>query len=138
MPDPVEVVRGMHDAFARGDAEAALGAFHPDVEWDGRNIPDGVVGRGLEAVLDHAVHWASIWDDWTVEVEELVQVSPETVIAYTRERGRSETGVVMDERHAEVYVVRDGKIVRRVGFSDPAEALPAVTAPAWARPAPST
>ena len=132
--EPVQVVRAVYDALAAGDAEAALDAFDRDVEWDGRNIPDGVLGRGREAVLDHAVHWASIWDDWTVEVEELTQVTADTVIAYTRERGRSEAGVVMDERHAEVYVVRDGRIVRRVGFSDPAEALPAIRAPAWASP----
>ena len=126
MEEPIEVVREMWAAHARGDGRASLEAFHPDVEWDGRNIPDGVLGRGRQAVLDHARHWASIWDDWTVEVEELVQVTPDTVIAYTRERGRSEGGVLMDERHAEGYVVRDGMIIRRVGFSDPAEALPAV------------
>jgi ketosteroid isomerase-like protein len=135
--DPVHVVRSFYDALAAGDGEAALNAFDPDVEWDGRNIPDGVLGRGREAVLDHAVHWASIWDDWTVEVEELTQVTPDTVIAYTRERGRSENGVVMDERHGEVYVVRNDKIVRRVGFSDPAEALPAVRAPSWTGTTPS-
>jgi ketosteroid isomerase-like protein len=131
MSEPKEVVREMHEAFSRGNAEAALDAFHPDVEWDGRNIPDGALRRGRQAVLDHATHWASIWSDWTIDVERLEQVGPDTVIAYTRERGRSETGVQMDERHAEVYVVRDGRIVRRVAFSDPAEALPAVSAPSW-------
>ena len=116
----------MWDAFARRDAAASLDAFDPDVEWDGRNFPDGVLGRGHQAVIDHTVTWASIWDDWTVEVEKITRVTSDTVIAYTRERGRSESGFVMDERHAEAYVVRDGKIVRRVGFSDPAEALPTV------------
>ncbi|HYH59955.1 MAG TPA: nuclear transport factor 2 family protein [Thermoleophilaceae bacterium] len=91
----------MWDAFARGDGKASLEAFHPDVEWDGRNIPDGVLGRGRQVVLDHARHWASIWDDWTVEVEKLVQVTPDTVVTYS-------------------------VIIRRVGFSDPEEALPAV------------
>lgn len=96
------------------------------VEWDGRNIPDGVLGRGRQAVIDHAVHRASIWDDWTVEVERITQVTDDTVIAYTGERGRSEGGVLMDERHAEADVVRNGRIIRRVGFSDPAAALAAV------------
>jgi ketosteroid isomerase-like protein len=90
------------------------------------------VGRlGQARLRPSSAHWASIWDDWTVEVEDLTQVNADTVIAYTRERGRSETGVTMDERHAEVYVVRGGKIIRRVGFSDPGEALPAVRAPTW-------
>ena len=31
----------------------------------------------------------------------------------------------MDERHAELYTVRDGKVTYRKGFSDPAEALEA-------------
>lgn len=127
MAEPVEVVRGLYDALAGGDAEAALAVFDEDVEWDGRNFPDGVVGRGRQAVLDHAERWASIWDGWSVELEQLEQVSSDTVIAYIREKGRSETGVVMDEQHAEVYVVRAGKIVKRVAFSDPAEALPAAS-----------
>jgi hypothetical protein len=32
----------------------------------------------------------------------------------------------MDERHAEVYAVRNGKVVSRKGFSDPGEAFEAV------------
>jgi hypothetical protein len=32
----------------------------------------------------------------------------------------------MDERHAELYSVREGKVVYRKGFSDPDEALAAV------------
>jgi ketosteroid isomerase-like protein len=129
--DAVQLVRGMFDAAARGDAEAALAAFHPDVEWDGRNIPDGVLGRGHQVIIDHAVHWGAIWDGLTIDIEDTTRVGPDTVIVYTRERGRSKSGVEMDERHAEVYVIRDGLIVRRVGFSDPAEALPAVRAPSW-------
>ena len=31
----------------------------------------------------------------------------------------------MDERHAELYTCRDGKVIRRQGFSDPTEALEA-------------
>lgn len=116
----------MWDAFARGDFETALSAFHPEVEWDGRNIPDGVLGRGHEAVVDHAGRWAAIWQDWTVEIEDLQEPAPGVVVAFTRERGNSETGVAMDKRHAEAYLVRDGKIVRRAGFSDPSEAMAAV------------
>jgi hypothetical protein len=32
----------------------------------------------------------------------------------------------MDERHAELYTLRDRKVVHRKGFSDPGEALAAV------------
>lgn len=116
----------MYDAFANGEFETALGAFHPEVEWDGRNVPDGRLGRGHEAVIDHTQRWGAIWRDWTIEVEDLQEVAPGVVVVFIRERGKSETGVAMDERHAEAYLVRNGKIARRVGFSDPREAIAAV------------
>jgi ketosteroid isomerase-like protein len=47
------------------------------------------------------------------------------VIAFIRERGRSKTGLDVNERHSELYRVRDGKIVYRKGFSDADEALEA-------------
>jgi hypothetical protein len=42
-----------------------------------------------------------------------------------REKGRSESGLLMDEVHAELYTLQEGKIVRREGFSDPNEAFEA-------------
>jgi ketosteroid isomerase-like protein len=121
--EAVEVVRNMLAAFQRGDYERSLAAYSENVEWDGRNLPDGKLGRGHAAIADHVERWAAQWTSWTVEVEEVLEVAPGVVIVYTRERGRSTSGLEMDERHAEAYVVREGKIVRRVGFSDPGEAL---------------
>ena len=60
----VAVVRGMWEAFLRDDADSALAAFDPHVEWDGRNLPDGKVSRGIDAVVDHAARWAEMWETW--------------------------------------------------------------------------
>jgi ketosteroid isomerase-like protein len=122
----VEVVRRTWDAFLRRDLKAALAFFDPDVEWDGTNLPDGQVGRGHEAIMDHLRRWAAQWDDWTVDVEQIVGARGDRVVVFLREKGRSHSGLNMDELHAEVYDVRDGKIVRRQGFSDPTEAREAV------------
>ena len=73
----------------------------------------------------HVTRWAEAWDDWTVEVERVIEAGSEQVILFMRERGRSDSGLTMDERHAELYTLRDGKITRRQGFSDPGEALEA-------------
>ena len=121
----VEVVRRMLDAFLTADLETALSFYAPDVEWDGTNLPDGQVGRGHEAILDHVTRWAEAWDDWSVEVERVVEAGSDQVIVFLRERGRSDSGLTMDERHAELYTLRNGKIVRRRGFSDPGQALEA-------------
>jgi ketosteroid isomerase-like protein len=121
----VETVRRMWDAFLAADFQTALSFYAPDVEWDGTNLPDGQIGRGHEAILGHVTRWAEAWEDWTVEVERVVEAGSDRVILFMRERGRSDSGLTMDERHAELYTLRDGKIVRRQGFSDPGQALEA-------------
>jgi ketosteroid isomerase-like protein len=121
----VEIVRRMWDAFLAADFQTALSFYAEDVEWDGTNLPDGKIGRGHEAILDHVTRWNEAWDDWTVDVERVLEAGSDHVVLLMRERGRSESGLSMDERHAELYTLRDGKIVRREGFSDPNQALEA-------------
>jgi ketosteroid isomerase-like protein len=120
----VEVVRTMWDAFLRRDFDKALSGFHPDVEWDGTNLPDGQVSHGHQAILEHTARWADTWESWTVELGEFVDAGDD-VIVFIHERGRSTSGIDMDERHAEIYTVKAGMIVRRRGFSDSKAALEA-------------
>lgn len=119
----VLVVRGMLEAFLRDDLDAALSAFDPEVEWDGTNLPDGKLSRGLDAVIEHVTKWAEMWETWEVELEDVIDAGGDRVIAFIRERGRTNAGLEADERHSELYAVRDGKIVYRKGFSDADEAL---------------
>jgi ketosteroid isomerase-like protein len=122
----VEVVRRMWKAFLENDLQAALSSYDPDVEWDGTNLPDGRVGRGLDAITDHITRWSEMWESWNVTVERVIDAGDDQVVVFIRETGRSTNGLDMDERHAELYRIRDGRIVRRQGFSDPNEALKAV------------
>jgi ketosteroid isomerase-like protein len=113
----------MWEAFIRNDPEAALSAFDPDVEWDGTNLPDGRVSRGLDAVMKHVSEWAEMWETWEVELEEVIDAGGDRVIAFIRERGRTKAGLELNERHSELYTVRSGKIAYRKGFSDADEVL---------------
>jgi ketosteroid isomerase-like protein len=122
----VEIVRRMWDAFFGDDPASGLSFCDPDIEWDGTNLPDGKVARGHEAILEHTARWAEMWEDWRVEPEQLIDGGGDQVILVFREVGRSASGLQMDERHAELYTLREGKVVHRKGFSDPAEALEAV------------
>ena len=121
----VEIVRRMWDAFLAADFQTALSFYAPDVEWDGTNLPDGELARGHQAVVDHAVRWTEMWDDWKIEPERFIDAGGDQVVIVFREVGRSASGLQMDELHAELYTVRGGKVVYRKGFSDPAEALEA-------------
>ena len=123
----VEIVRRMWEAFLANDFQTALSSYDPDVEWDGTNLPDGQVGRGLDAIMDHITQWSDIWgESWHVEVERVIDAGGDHIVVFIRETGRSSSGLDMDERHGELYTVRDGRIVRRQGFSDANEALEAV------------
>ena len=51
------------------------------------------------------------------------------VVAFIRERGRTKSGLEVDERHSELYRVRNGKIAYRKGFSDADQALDAAGLP---------
>jgi ketosteroid isomerase-like protein len=119
----VAAVRGMLEAFLRNDFETALAAFDPDVEWDGTNLPEGKLSRGQDAVVDHLIRWAEMWEIWEVELEDVIDAGQDRVIVFFRERGRSKAGLDVNERHSELYVIRDGRIVYRKGFSDADEAL---------------
>ncbi len=125
----VEIVRSMWKAILGNDPFGGLVFCDPDIEWDGTNLPDGKVARGLEAIVDHVMQWADMWEDWKMEPQRFIDAGGENVVLIFRETGRSESGVWMDERHAELYRVRDGRVVYRKGFSDPAEALEAVGLP---------
>ena len=119
----VAVVRRMWDAFLRGDGATATGVLDHDVEWDGTNLPDGAIAHGRAAAADHIRRWAEVWETWEVELEEVVDADEGRVIVFFREWGRSKAGVDVDERHSELYVVRDGRIVYRKGFREPDDAL---------------
>ena len=122
----VEVVRQLWDCFLGEDPVSGLSFCDPDIEWDGTNLPDGKVARGHEAIVEHAMRWAEMWDGWRMQPEQFIDGGGDQVVLVFREIGRSESGLQMDERHAELYTLRDGKVVYRKGFSDPDEALAAV------------
>jgi ketosteroid isomerase-like protein len=124
----VEVVRRMWEAFLGEDPLRALSFCDPDIVWDGTNLPDGRLARGFDAIVEHNLRWAEMWDDWTMEAEQFIDAGDDQVVLVFRETGRSESGLRMNERHAELYTVRDGKVVHRKGFSDPDEAIEAARA----------
>ena len=89
----VEVVRQMWEAFLGDDPVRGLLLCDPDIEWDGTNLPDGELGRGHQAVVDHAARWAEMWDDWKIEPERFIDAGGDQVVIVFREVGRSASGL---------------------------------------------
>jgi ketosteroid isomerase-like protein len=121
--ESVAVVRAMYDAFLRGDVATAEAAFDPEVEWDGTNLPDGKISRGIDAVRDQISRWREIWETWEVELEDVIDGGDDRAIAFFREHGRTKAGIEVNERHSDLYRVSNGRVTYRKGFSDADQAL---------------
>src|SRR4051812_7933024 len=104
----VEVVRGMFEAFERGDEDALLAFADPDVQihpaWDSVTIKPG---RGREAFLEFWREWPSFWHDYSVEPREFVE-SGEHVVVVLHERARSRPGfAVVEDEFAHVWTIHE-------------------------------
>jgi ketosteroid isomerase-like protein len=127
----VEIVRTMIDTWEADGFDATITAFDPDVELVDLQSAMGMQdrGRGPEELRRIAEQWTEIFDDWRVEVCEVVDLGGEWVMTHVRFHGVGrDSGIPVSNRQFEVYRLVGGKIVEiRVGFHDRAEAL------AWLR-----
>ena len=126
----VEVVKGMYEAFGRGDVSAVLGAMADDIEWyEADGMPYGGLHHGPEAVAQK-VFGPQIEDvpDFAVTPEEFV-VSGDTVAVVARYTGSGKsTGKQLDLQVVHIFDVRDGMIARFRQFVDTAKYLEVVPA----------
>ena len=127
----VEIVRTMLDTWETVGFDATIAAFDPDVELVDLQSAMGMQdrGRGPEELRRIAEQWTEIFDDWRVEVHEIVDLGGEWVMAYVRFHGVGrDSGIPVSNRQFELYRLIEGKIVEiRVGFHDRKGAL------AWQR-----
>lgn len=112
----VEVIRGLYDAFARGDVLAVLGLMDAGIVWnEAENFPyaDHNPYVGPEAVaLGVFGRIVAEWEGFRVSVEEYHDAG-ETIIARGHYDGRHRgTGRSIHAQFAHVWWLRDGKIVR--------------------------
>jgi hypothetical protein len=129
--DGVGVVRGVYQAFGRGDVAAVVGAMADDVEWyEAEGMPYGGVYRGGQAVVENV--FGPIMRDvpnFAVSPEEIIG-SGDTVAVVARYTGTGQaTGKQLNLPVVHVWDVRDGKIARFRQFIDTAMFLEVVPAP---------
>jgi ketosteroid isomerase-like protein len=120
----VAAIRRSNEAFNRRDLEGALGVFHPDVEWvDLGHAPDQAPrGHGIESARAAFVLWFEVFEEFSAELEECIEVG-EAVVCVTRWHAKSRH-LKLNERMAEVYEFRDGRVIRAtMGYASREEAL---------------
>jgi len=123
----VEIVRAMLDTWNTRGIFETIDAFDPDVELVDLQAVMGMQdrGRGPDELHRMAEQWIEIFDDWGLEVCDLVDLGDDFVMAEVRFDGVGrDSGARVSNRQFEVYRLVDGKIVEiRVGFHDRAAAL---------------
>jgi ketosteroid isomerase-like protein len=108
----VEFLRGVYDAWGRGDFTDAS-VFAPDVEFVySSDFPEPAVFRGHEGVYAAWGAWLREWDEVRVAAEEFVQVGPLVLVdVLVHGRGRG-SGAPVAEPGANLWTFRDGRAVR--------------------------
>ena len=118
----VEIVREAWDAYSRGDYDRAGGFHDPHIVVV--TLEDGVV-YGNDAVLANYKRWNEAWEGVETTLEEAIGRG-DRVFLTVRFQGRGRaSGIEIDNRHYEVYTLRDGKVLRIDEYGHRAEALEA-------------
>ena len=123
----VEIVRDGFEAWDRHDYEAAASHFSPDVEID---VTDRVLNPAIYSGLDGAMRFrdeiAETWDEFHVEIEDLVSAGDEVVVLVRSSGLGRASGAQVDSRAAWVAAVREQRITRLRLYRDRSRALAAV------------
>jgi ketosteroid isomerase-like protein len=86
---------------------------HPDVVIvQPPEVPDAKSYEGRAGIAEAFEDWPSQWEDFRMDLLEIVDVSDTQVVSIARQRGRgAHSGIEMDFNIAYLNTFRDGKLV---------------------------
>jgi ketosteroid isomerase-like protein len=120
----ITALRGAYSAFNRGDIDAALEPFDPQIEWtEPAEFPGGGTYHGREGVKRYLTQSRAAWAEGSSEPERFITAGNRIVVfvrARVRPKGSNEWREVS---LADVYTIRSGKAIQMRAFADRQEAL---------------
>jgi ketosteroid isomerase-like protein len=130
--DSLNAVWRANRALKRGDVDAALELFDPEVvyhEQPGTPLDTAPVLRGLDDIRTSITAYLREFADFHSEIDELVEVG-DKVVCMQRWRGTGrESGAPVEFAEVLVYTFRQGRVVEGTVYPDRATALEAVGLP---------
>jgi ketosteroid isomerase-like protein len=125
----VDAVRRSFEMWRSGDWDGWLETLDPDIGWDISthplpDVPNHGRGRGA-LVTDMLATYTSGWNDYSVEVKELVDAGDHVVAVLHETATMRETGVALDRDLVQLWTVREGRGTFLRVFRTKAEALKA-------------
>jgi ketosteroid isomerase-like protein len=124
----VKALRAQVDALNRGDLDAWLEGFDPEVEFrEPPEWPGGEVGRGREAALTTMRRAIEDAEDLNIEIEGIEELdTPDRLFLTTHVTARGKgSGIPIEFNRYDVIKMRDGKILDSEIYLNREEALEA-------------
>ena len=113
MSDSLALVMPLYDAVERGDNEAPLRAFAPDVVWDmrGLGLPDlARVYHGHEGLAEFWTAWLTSWKSLAFTRLKPVQLGDDLLVEVEQRNTGRASGAAVDFHYFQAWSVRDGKV----------------------------
>jgi uncharacterized protein len=128
--ESADIVRGMYEAFGKGDIQTVIAALDPQVEWwEAENFiyADRNPYLGPQAVLEGVfARIAEEWEGFVVSPEEILDAG-ETIIGHGHYSGTyKRNGEHVRAQFAHFFTFRDGRVVKFQQYTDTAQFLQAV------------
>ncbi len=123
----VEIVQRANAALNAHDMEGMVSLLHAEYEFvDHMGAVAEKSGSGIETIRRQVEGWFETFPDFRAVTEEFID-GGDRVVCVTHWQGTGVgSGLAYSQRAAEVYTLRDGKIVyAELGFPDKAAALEA-------------
>lgn len=119
----VEIVQGMYDAFAAGDAPAVLAKLSPEIVWneaESNSLADGNPYIGPQAVAEGVFgRIGQKWETFTLTDQTLYGVGEDMVLVTGRYRGKhAVTGKTINAQHVHLWWFEDGMVTQFQQYVD--------------------
>jgi ketosteroid isomerase-like protein len=124
--DNVSLLKGLYDAFGRGDVPTVLGVMSPEINWyeaeSNPYMPSGKAWVGPEAVLDNLfMKLAAEWDSFTVHPKAFHNAGNSVIVEARYTGTYTATRKSMDTQVCHVWDVKNGKVTRFQQYVDTAK-----------------
>lgn len=123
----VDFLRKGYEALARGDMETftTLSRERLGPEFEFHHVWDGQVLKGFEGTMEWIADTRETWEDYSQELEELIELGENVVVALRISARGGGSGVPVAQELAVVWTFEDGKAIQARSFTSRAEALAA-------------
>ena len=118
----ITLVRGLYEAFGRGDVPTVLAGFADDIVWnEAEGMPYAGEYHGPQAVAENVfAPIPSDFDDFDVTPEEILADGDRVVVLLSYKGTAKESGKKLSMPAAHVWTVRSGKVTSFRLLGDPA------------------